>query len=244
MVTPKTFELQYQKYMLKGDHYRCGERQDRMLLLHGAGKSSRLTFTRMREFLCFHGISSASFDFIGHGETGGDIMETTLHGRTDQAAAIIKKKCQEPLSLIAASMGGYSAIKLTEIFKVENLVLLVPAVYTPLVYDVPFGPDFSALIRLPQSWKNSDAFDIITDFTGNIVIVAAESDDVIPSAVVEQLYTSAINARSRILHIVPNSIHVSLFPQEKDFLVAMEMLLTVFMKGKGNPRRKARGYRL
>jgi len=135
--------------------------------------------------------------------------------------------------LIAASMGSYSAIKLTEIFKVENLVLLVPAVYTPQVYDIPFGPEFSAKIRVQDSWKDSDAFDIISCFSGNVIIIAAEFDDVIPSELIEQLYASTINARNRILHIVPNSKHLSLFPEEKDFLVAMDILLGGLTKGDG-----------
>ncbi len=219
--------------MLKGDRYRSGVNGNTTLLLHGAGKSSRVTFSRLREYLYCHGIPSASFDFVGHGETGGNIKDTTLLGRTDQAATVIKHTCQEPLTLIAASMGSYIAIKLTEIFNVENLVLLVPAVYTPLVYEIPFGPKFSAKIRVQDSWKDSDAFDIISNFGGNVTIMAAEFDDVIPSELIEKLYASAISAKSRILHIVPNSRHLSLFPEEKDFLAAMDTLMGVLTNGKG-----------
>lgn len=229
----KTFDLPCGKYMLKGDRYRSEVNENTTLLLHGAGKSSRVTFSRLREYLYCRGIPSASFDFVGHGETDGNIKETTLHGRTDQAATVIKHTCQEPLTLIAASMGSYSAIKLTEIFEVENLVLLVPAVYTPQVYDIPFGPEFSVKIRLKDSWKDSDAFDIISYFSGNVIIIAAEFDDVIPSELVEQLYASTINAKNRILHIVPNSKHLSLFPEENDFLVAMDILLGGLTKGDG-----------
>jgi len=219
--------------MLKGDRYRNEGDENKTLLLHGAGKSSRVTFSRLREYLYCHGIPSASFDFVGHGETGGSIKDTTLLGRTDQAAAVIKHTCREPLTLIAASMGGYSAIKLTEIFEVENLVLLVPAVYTPHVYDIPFGPEFTAKIRLQDSWKDSDAFDILSGFSGNVMIFAAEFDDVIPSELIEQLYASTINAKNRILHRVPDSKHVSLFPKERDFLVAMDILLGGLAKGDG-----------
>ena len=229
----KTFDLPFGKYMLKGDRYRSDVSGNTTLLLHGAGKSSRFTFSRLREYLYCHGLPSDSFDFVGHGETGGNIKETSLLGRTDQAAKVIKHMCQEPLTLIAASMGSYSAIKLTEIFEVENLVLLVPAVYTPQVYDIPFGPGFSAKIRVQDSWKDSDAFDIISDFSGSVIIIGAEFDDVIPSKLIERLYASAINARNRILHIVPNSKHLSLFPKEKDFLAAMDILLGGLTKGDG-----------
>jgi esterase/lipase len=232
-VNLKTFELPYGKYMLRVDRYKGGLDENTTLLLHGAGKSSRVTFSRLREYLYCHGIPSASFDFVGHGETEGNIKDTTLLGRTDQAATVIKHTCREPLTLIAASMGCYSAIKLTEFFKVENLVLLVPAVYTPRVYDIPFGPKFSAKIRVQDSWKDSDAFDIISNFGGNVIIIAAEFDNVIPSELIEQLYASTINAKNRILHKVPNSKHLSLFPKEKDFLVAMDILLGGLTKEDG-----------
>ncbi len=68
--------------------------------------------------------------------------------------------------LIAASMGAYTAIRLTEIVSVKNLVLLVPAAYTPRAYHLPFGPAFSAAIRIPCSWKESDAYPILENFKG------------------------------------------------------------------------------
>ena len=233
MVNLKTFELPYGKYMLKGDRSRIGTDQNSTILLHGAGKSSRLTFSRLRKYLYFHGFSSASFDFVGHGGTGGNIQETTLHGRSDQAAMVIKHMCQEPLTVIAASMGSYNAIKLTEHFRVKHLILLVPAVYTPQVYDISFGPEFSAIIRKHQSWKDSDAFDIISRFGGTLTIVAAEFDDVIPAKLIEQLYASATSAENRILYRVPNSNHLSLFPKEKNFLATMKILLGVLTGGTG-----------
>ena len=229
----KTFDLPCGKYVLKGDRSRNKAFENKTLLLHGAGKSSRAIFSRLREHLHCHGIPSASFDFVGHGETGGNIEDTTLLGRTDHAATVISHACREPLTLIAASMGGYTAIKLTEIFKVENLVLLVPAVYTPYVYDIPFGPEFTAKIRVQDRWKDSDAFDIVSDFSGNVMIFAAEFDDVIPSELIEKLYGSTVNAKNRVLHIVPGSKHVSLFPKEKDFLVAMDILIGGLAKGNG-----------
>lgn len=223
----RTFEVPYEKYLLKGDTYSSGTVANNIIVLHGAGKSSRVTFSRLREYLCLHGISSSSFDFVGHGETGGNIQETSLQGRTDQAAAAIKHTCQEPLDLIAASMAGYSAIKLTELFTVENLVLLVPAVYTLQANSIRFGPDFSTVIREPNSWINSDAFETLSNFAGSVTIIAAEFDEVIPLKLIEQLYASASNTKKRTLHIVPNSSHLSLFPKDKDFHEAMEILLDV-----------------
>jgi len=226
-----TFQLPFGKYVLRGDRYRIG---CEAIILHGAGKSSRIRFFRLRESLNDHGIPSASFDFIGHGETGGDVSDSTLHGRTDQAAVVIRHTCIEPLTLIAASMSGYTAITLTKIFAVSNLILLVPAVYTPRAYDLSFGSEFSAAIRAPGSWQDSDAFSIMSGFKGNLLVIAAEVDDVIPIEVIERIYASAKNAKSRLLHVVPNSRHLSLFPREQDFLLVLNMIIEVCRNGRDN----------
>lgn len=227
----KPFELPYDKYVLRGDTYKTA---CETIVLHGAGESSRARFSRMRESLNFHGIPSAAFDFIGHGETGGDLIGSSLHERTEQAAAVIRHTCIEPLTLIAASMSAYTAIRLTEIFAVNNLILLVPAIYTSYAYDLAFGSEFSAAIRAPNSWRDSDAFSILEGFKGNLLVIAAEHDNVIPTEVVERIHASAKHAEINRLHVVPGSAHLSLFPRTQDFLLARDMIIEVCGVGKNN----------
>jgi uncharacterized protein len=228
----KPFELPFDEFILRGDTYGKG---CQTIVLHGAGRSSRKRFSRMRTNLNARGIPSASFDFIGHGETGGAILGTSLHARTRQAAMVIRHACAEPLTLIAASMGAYTAIKLTEKFAVNNLVLMVPAVYTPKAYDIVFGPEFSAAIRVPNSWQDSDAFRILEGFKGNLLIIAAENDNVIPLEVIEKIHASARHARTNHLHIVPDSAHLSLFPKLEDFHLALDLIVAL-CRGGGNNR--------
>lgn len=226
----RTFKLPYGKYVLRGDIYRSGKET---IVLHGAGKSSRAVFKRLRHSLNAHSIPSVSFDFVGHGDTGGEILDSSLRERTEQAAAVIKHICTEPVSLIAASMSGYTAIKLTDLFSVSNLILLVPAVYTPRAYDLPFGPEFSAAIRVPDSWRESDAFEILSRFNGNLVVIAAEFDDIIPRAIVKHIHSSATRAVTRIFYVVPGSTHSSLFPREQDFLLALDIIVDVCLNKRG-----------
>lgn len=140
---------------------------------------------------------------------------------------MIRHVCREPLTLIAASMSAHTAIQLTQFFNVENLVLLVPAVYTRRAYHLPFGPEFSAAIRVPESWSESDAFDVLAGFRGNILVVAAECDDVIPFEVPQRIHASAGNARMRKLHVIPEAGHRLLFPQERDFNCILDMIAGV-----------------
>jgi len=228
-VRPHPFELPFGDHVLRGDA--CAE-DCTTLVLHGAGGSCRDRFAPLRDALNERGMPSASFDFVGHGETGGSLLGSSLSERTEQAAAVIRHACREPLTIIGASMSAYTAIRLTEIFTVEDLVLLVPAVYTAVAYDLPFGPHFSAAIRVPDSWRRSDAFGILSRFTGNLLIIAAERDQVIPSGLVERVLDSAERARVRRLHVVPRAGHVGLFADDREFARALDLMQQVCRDGR------------
>lgn len=215
------FECTFQEHVLKGDYYPglCDT-----LIMHGAGQSSRARFTKLRQALFAREISSVAFDFIGHGDTGGDMSDSSLACRESQALAVIKQLDMAPKRLIGSSMSGYTVIKLTEQLKVEQLVLLVPGIYTPAAHKVNFGPDFSNIIRRKNSWYDTDAFGALKAFTGELVIVAAENDHVIPHRLVNQLYDAASQANRRVLKIIPNATHLNLFPTSQDFEQTLDVI--------------------
>ena len=121
-------------------------------------------------------------------------------------------------------MGAYTAIKITEIFPIENLILMIPGVYTPKAYKLSFGPNFSKVIRIQNSWVDSDAFSILKKFKGNLLIIAAQNDSVIPSEVLENIYNSATCTNTKRLHIIPNAEHSNLYPKESDFNLAIDLI--------------------
>jgi len=223
-MNPLPLAVPFREFILRGDSYgtRCNA-----VVLHGAGKSSRTRFTRIRRALNERGVPTVSFDYIGHGETGGKLIGSSLYERTEQAAAVIRHAAQEPLTLIGASMSAYTAVLLTRMFRVDHLILMVPAIYAARAYRLPYGPEFSAAIRVPQSWKDSDAWDILAEFPGNLLVIAAEQDSVIPREVVERIYASANQARTRHLHVVPGSKHIGLFPTDGDIAQAAEMIVAL-----------------
>jgi pimeloyl-ACP methyl ester carboxylesterase/GNAT superfamily N-acetyltransferase len=230
-VRPTPFQLPFGDHVLRGDTYAA---DCSTLVLHGAGGSCRDRFTPLRDALNDRGMPSVSFDFIGHGETGGALLGSSLRERTQQAAAVIRHACHEPLTIVGASMSAYTAIRLTEMFTVENLVLLVPAVYTAGAYRVPFGPDFSAAIRVPGSWRGSDAYSILSRFTGNLLVIAADCDQVIPHGLVELVRDSAEGAKVRHLHVVPGAGHVGLFADEHEFVRALDLIEHVCRDGRSH----------
>jgi len=183
------------------------------LLIHGAGTSERGRFAALRSALQERGFGSTAFDCIGHGETGGAVHESSLGSRTRQAEAVIDASPGVvPRAVIGTSMGAYNAVKLLATMPLEALVLVVPGVYTPDAYELPFDAGFTAVIRRERSWDNTDAWSILEKFTGRLLVIAAEHDTVIPPEIPERLFQSARKSCWRKLHVVAGAKHNRLLP--------------------------------
>jgi pimeloyl-ACP methyl ester carboxylesterase len=201
------FSVVHEGVALRGDRF-AGANANNALYLHGAGASTRHGHSLLRGALRQRGIGTTCFDCIGHGETGGSLAQSSVASRTRQARAVVEARgLPQPLAVFGVSMGAYNAIKLTEHYQVEALVLMVPGVYTPEAYEVPFGPEFSAIIRRERSWADTDAWDILARFEGDLLVLAAEHDAVIPLEIPLRLVASAVKARSSKLHVVPGAEH-------------------------------------
>lgn len=229
MTTIHDFEVPFEGTVLKADHY-VGRDSNRILYLHGAGGSTRRGHHLLRGALQQRGLGSVCFDAIGHGDTGGTLAQSSVASRTRQAQAVLAASgMAEPLVVFGASMGAYNAIRLTQQHRVDALVLIVPGVYTPAAYEVPFGPDFSAVIRRERSWADSDAWEILSRFEGRLLVIHAEHDAVIPLEIPERLVAAATRAKSRQLHIVRGAEHNRLWSlleeTPADFDAALELVV-------------------
>ncbi|MFH1433328.1 MAG: alpha/beta hydrolase [Candidatus Uhrbacteria bacterium] len=183
----------------------------RVLFLHGAGESKRARLKLLRTMLAQQGVASCAFDMIGHGETGGNLKQSNLKERTEQARAVIDALTLEPpLTIVGASMSGYTAIKLTEQIPSANLILIVPAIYHREAYIKQFDQGFTDIIRQEKSWNNSDAWDILNKFKGNLLVISTEHDSVIPKEIIDRILASANNANQVSSFEVKNAPHLIL----------------------------------
>jgi len=206
MANIKDFEVQFQNKKIVGNI--TGKTRLNTIFLHGAGKSTAASFGKLRSRLAENKISSVAFDFIGHGKTGGNLSNSSLSERTKQVLAIIKAlKLRPPLTVIGKSMSGYTAIKLTESLPIEAFVLMAPGIYSQEAYKVKFGADFTKIIRQPKSWENSDAWGLLEKFSGKILIIAPENDEIVPKEISRCIYRSAVQAKYRELYIVRDAPH-------------------------------------
>lgn len=190
------------------DH-RPGNSAAHLLAIHGGGNAQEGVFAGVREELALRGVGSTAFDCVGHGRTGGDKLGSSLADRTAQARAVIEAT-RRPTAILGASMGAYNALRLAPELTPRALVLVVPGIYCPQAYEVPFGPGFSQVIRQPRSWADSDAWEILSQFTGRLLVVAAGDDDVVPLEIPRRLHEAAARAESRSLLVVPGAGHSGL----------------------------------
>ncbi len=206
----RVFRVPFHGRSLLGDLL-YGEGGLHLLVLHGAGQSHRGRFRQIRLELLDRGIGSAAFDFVGHGETGGDLRASSLMARTEQACRVIEAlPLGRPLAIMAASMSGYTAVRLLERYAVDRLILLMPAMYAAKAYAVPFNGGFTEIIRRPGSWEDSDAWAILGRYTGRLLVVAGQRDTVIPWGVIRRVHDAAVQARDRLLFVAPEASHNAL----------------------------------
>jgi len=229
MTSITDFDVPFDGHMLKADHY-LGRGSNRILYLHGAGSSTRHGHHLLRGALQHRGLGSVCFDAVGHGETGGLLSQSSVASRTRQAQAVLAARAMtEPLAVVGSSMGAYNAIRLTEHHHIDALVLIVPGVYTPSAYEVPFGAEFSTVIRRERSWADSDAWEILSRFEGRLLVIHAENDAVIPLEISQRLVAAATRAQSRHLHIVQGAEHNRLWSlleeTPSDFDAAINMVV-------------------
>lgn len=172
--------------VLRGDRWLIdGNGAPQALLLHGGGTSSSAGLQPLREHLRDQGIASTAFDFIGHGRTGGVLIGSSLAERLAQVEAVMQATGLTPGSsgIIGFSMGGHIAALAAGKHGFAACGLVIPAAYAAAAAELPFGPAFSAAIRRPESWRDSDAFTALSAFRGRVQIVSAELDAVVPAAI-------------------------------------------------------------
>lgn len=184
-----------------------------VLVLHGGGASSKERFLAFQEYLLASGFTSFAFDFQGVGESEGAFEEGSLIRRRADAQAAFRElqKYTKDVVVIGSSMGGHIAARLSEVENVDSLILLYPAAYAKEAEDKPLTKEFTQVLRTPNSWKNSPAFDSIKNFTGRTLIIYGEQDSIIPQEI-QLTYKKVVENKGKFVKVAFGT-HALLAPQ-------------------------------
>ncbi|MFG3283328.1 alpha/beta fold hydrolase [Streptomyces sp. NPDC048111] len=184
------------------------------VVLHGAGNSSMERLLPLVQEFVAHGCRGVAFDFSGHGQSTGSLSELSLRRRFEQAVAVIDAYggAEGPLVLVGFSMSGQTVADLVAHYgdRVTALGLCAPAVYAAEAWDAPFADGegrFSRIIRRPDSWRGTPAFQVLRAYEGRAVLAVPGTDTVIPSAVTDAVQ-DALAARAQYTRFVlPDAQH-------------------------------------
>ncbi len=147
------------------------------VFFHGAGVGKKELICNVAQSVIEQGKNILTFDFSGHGSSSGELKKSSLKKRVEEAQMAIKSYAiNKPLTLCGASMGGYIAIKILEIYPVDTLILFCPALYDRNAYDAQFDQGFTQIIRTYESWRNTDVLQTLENFTGKLLIIMGQND--------------------------------------------------------------------
>jgi uncharacterized protein len=155
------------------------------LSLHGAGPAGRERIKYLAEHLASNGSSLFCFDFSGHGESTGQLTESSLSRRSYQTAAALRMMQERPTVLIGTSMGGHVAASVLTATAPDYLVLFCPALYGDDSIDLPFDESFTAAIRKPANFEHCSLRRDLAAYSGKSLLIIGEDDRIIPPRVVE-----------------------------------------------------------
>lgn len=188
-----------------------------VFIIHGGGlrRDQASRFLEWQNILADNGFGSFVFNHSGILPSEGNVGNTTLELRLKEArialATILGLSAPKSQNVVVmgVSMGGHIAAQLATEIKAHGLILCEPGSFIESAEDKPFGPLFSKELRREQNWDmvKTRSFDSIKDYTGNLLVVAAENDTVVPKEIPKRYFSEAQQTRTREIYSLKNATH-------------------------------------
>lgn len=202
-------------FSLKGNLFYPPNPKDKnpgILFIHGWTSEKKRSF-QYAEALAKLRYIVMVFDMRGHGVSEGDIKTATPKEFLKDCStaydffASIGGVDTENISIMGSSFGGYLGSIFTSKRKVKNLALRVPADYQNETFDSPKwgnageNPDIFNWRLIPKKPNETFALQALHDFTGRILIIESEKDDVVPHQVIQN-YIDVVQDKTKLAHVV------------------------------------------
>jgi uncharacterized protein len=164
------------------------------------------------------GCACLTFDFRGHGLTVDQRVRTTREGNLRDLLAAYDVLASRPevdsgaICIVGFSYGGYLGAIATALRPVAALALRAPAIYRDANWNLPKlklheDPELVLYRRRPVPWDDNKALLACVAFTGDVLIVASERDDVVPSPVSESYAAAFTRAHSLSSYVIAGADH-------------------------------------
>ena len=187
-----------------------------VLFVHGWAGSQERDTARAKQ-LAQLGCVCLTFDLRGHGETSHRLQTVTREENLADVCAAYDALASHPnidsscIAIVGSSYGGYLAALLTALRPVRWLALRVPALYRDEDWSTPkFSLDRADLAtyrRTIISGEKNRALTECQNFSGDVLIVESEKDEIVPHPAVASYLSSFVRAHSVTYRVIEGADH-------------------------------------
>lgn len=211
--------------------FAADRREPSVVHLHGLGPTATRHGVRyLLDELARRGHGSLTFEYSGNGDSTGVLGESTLRRRrAESLTAVAQLGAPAAPVLMGTSMGAHLAASIVPVLRPRGLVLFVPAAYPGGCDDVRFDGGLAG----PGPYADSPAFAGVREFDGDLLIIAAKHDQVVPREVVDRYLAGARNTRSAEVRWLDcdHFVHRWLPGQETERSAVQEAILQLVSAG-------------
>jgi dienelactone hydrolase len=188
-----------------------------ILFVHGWGGSQQHDLVRARETAGL-GCVCLTFDLRGH-EANAAQWDTVSRAQNlaDLVAAYDwlagqRTVDRESIAVVGISYGGYLAAILGAMRNVRWLALRSPALYLDSGWERPkrqlhLDTDLAAYRRTVVAAQDNRALRACSTFSGDVLLVAAEHDSIVPPPVIESYKAAFTHAHSLTARVISEADH-------------------------------------
>ncbi|GGE51188.1 permease [Agaricicola taiwanensis] len=187
-----------------------------ILFLHGWGGSQERDLVRAQGLAALGSIC-LTFDMRGHAETEGQRDTVTREDNLQDVLAAYDSLISHPqvdsscIAVVGSSYGGYLAALLTTLRPVRWLALRVPALYRDAQWLTPKQQlnraDLNEYRRTFVDPETNRALSGCRKFSGDVLVVESEHDDLVPHLAVASYTSAFIRARSMTFRVIEGADH-------------------------------------
>lgn len=150
-----------------------------VLAIHGA-RTNHLRLNPLLFPLQALGVGSVAIDLSGHTEDSPiPLGQSSLKNNLYEAIKFAEFFDGQFNVVFGHSLGGALALKVAQklVDKVHTLILSGPAIYPEAAYQInEYGSEFKSVISKPYGYLDSESFEFLNNFNGNVILIVGEYD--------------------------------------------------------------------
>jgi esterase/lipase len=186
-----------------------------VIFLHGM-TSSETKYIPMAQRLVDVGIAGMTINLRGHGTSEGSldtltVFDALIDVRMSYDFFVAQKGIDpERIGICGSSFGALLGIMLADERRVQSLLLRAPALYTDSMMRMYFNRLIAhedTLFHEIANISGSAAIRVISKFSGSVLVVASENDEIIPMPIPYAIYDAATKAKKRAYEVMKGAPH-------------------------------------